>query len=102
MREYCSCVISFSVSEFCRTNEFYKFLINLINNLKDALITQEANSRFITIKTYLKNKKYSIEINDNGGGVDESIISKIFDPYFTTKHKSQRYRMGLYVTSNNC
>ena len=79
-------------------NEFLQVLINLINNAKDALITQEINTRFITIKTYVRNKEYFIEINDNGGGVDESIISKIFDPYFTTKHKSQGTGIGLYMS----
>jgi signal transduction histidine kinase len=79
-------------------NEFLQVLINLINNAKDALSMQPVNSRFITIKTYFKNKEYIIEINDNGGGVDENIISKIFDPYFTTKHKSQGTGIGLYMS----
>ena len=79
-------------------NEFLQVLVNLINNAKDALVTQPTNLRFMNIKTYIKNKKNIIEINDNGGGVDESIISKIFDPYFTTKHKSQGTGIGLYMS----
>ncbi len=79
-------------------NEFLQVLVNLINNAKDALTTQPVNLRFMNIKTYIKNKKYVIEVNDNGGGVSENIISKIFDPYFTTKHKSQGTGIGLYMS----
>ena len=79
-------------------NEFLQVLVNVINNAKDALMTQPVNTRFMNIKTFIKNKRCVIEVNDNGGGVDESIVSKIFDPYFTTKHKSQGTGIGLYMS----
>lgn len=79
-------------------NEFLQVLVNVINNAKDALMTQPINTRFMNIKTFIKNKRCVIEVNDNGGGVDESIVSKIFDPYFTTKHKSQGTGIGLYMS----
>ena len=79
-------------------NEFLQVLINVLNNAKDALITQPKNARFINIKTSIENKKCIVEVNDNGGGVNETIISKIFEPYFTTKHKSQGTGIGLYMS----
>ena len=79
-------------------NEFLQVLVNIINNAKDALMTQDINARFMNIKTFIKNKRCVIEVNDNGGGVDETIVSKIFDPYFTTKHKSQGTGIGLYMS----
>jgi len=79
-------------------NEFLQVIINILNNAKDVIILQPKETRFIDIKTYIKNKKCFIEISDNGGGVDETIISKVFDPYFTTKHKSQGTGIGLYMS----
>ena len=79
-------------------NEFLQVLINVLNNAKDALITQPKNARFINIKTSIENKKCIVEVNDNGGGVNEIIVSKIFEPYFTTKHKSQGTGIGLYMS----
>ena len=79
-------------------NEFLQVLLNIFNNAKDALKVQENNQRFIDIKSYLQNNKVMIEISDSGGGIDESIISKIFEPYFTTKHKSQGTGIGLYMS----
>ena len=79
-------------------NEFLQVMINILNNAKDVLILQDEAKRFIDIKTYEKNQKYFIEIYDNGGGINEEIISKVFDPYFTTKHKSQGTGIGLYMS----
>jgi signal transduction histidine kinase/HAMP domain-containing protein len=79
-------------------NEFLQVLINVINNAKDALLNQPSSDRLMIIKTFIKDKKCIIEVNDNGGGIDETIISKIFEPYFTTKHKSQGTGIGLYMS----
>ena len=79
-------------------NEFLQVLINLFNNAKDVLISQPTDARFLIINTYVKANKTIIEVCDNGGGIDEFIISKIFEPYFTTKHKSQGTGIGLYMS----
>ena len=39
------------------------------------------------VNLFLRNKKVVIEFIDNGIGIDQSKISKIFEPYFTTKNK---------------
>jgi len=78
-------------------NELKQCLINIFNNAKDVLKEQDEQNRFffITIKKDITNDCVTILLKDSGGGVPENIKAKIFDPYFTTKHKSQGTGLGL-------
>lgn len=78
-------------------NEFIQALINILNNAKDALL-EEKGLRLIIISTNKSENKAFIKIEDNAGGIDEKIIDKIFEPYFTTKHQSKGTGIGLYMT----
>lgn len=79
-------------------NELNQAILNILNNAKDALLDIEKTNRYIHIKSYKEAEKIIIEIIDNAGGIKESILNKIFEPYFTTKHKSQGTGLGLYMT----
>jgi signal transduction histidine kinase len=82
-------------------NEFQQALINIINNAKDAIIQKQQEIDFKTghIKIGIKSdaKSATVTISDNAGGIDNEIIERIFEPYFTTKHKSQGTGIGLYM-----
>jgi len=81
-------------------NEFIQAIINILNNAKDALKsnTKDNEVRLIFINLYKEDKQIVVNIKDNASGVPKDIIHKIFDPYFTTKHKSQGTGIGLYMT----
>jgi two-component system, NtrC family, sensor kinase len=79
-------------------NELIQVLINILNNARDALILKENKKRLIFINAYLKENVLCIEIKDNAGGIEEDIIDRIFEPYFTTKHKSQGTGIGLFMS----
>ena len=79
-------------------NELIQCLINIFNNAKDALEEVKEPNPLIFITTYIKNDNVIISIKDNAGGIPIEIISKIYDPYFTTKYKSQGTGLGLHMT----
>ena len=82
-------------------NELTQAILNIIKNAKDILVTLPRDSkRLIFIDIYKKDKEIIIEIKDNGGGIKKEIITKVFEPYFTTKHKSQGTGIGLYMTES--
>ena len=81
-------------------NKLIQCLLNICNNAKDAMILNEIPSEdrafFITLEEEQNN--VVIKIKDSGGGVPDEIKDKIFEPYFTTKHKSIGTGIGLYMT----
>ncbi len=79
-------------------NELIQCLINIFNNAKDALLELEEEERFLFILAKIKNNYLEMSIKDNAGGIEDQILPKIFEPYFTTKHKSQGTGLGLHMT----
>ncbi len=79
-------------------NELMQVLINLIKNALDILEEKELSKKIIIIKSYKKDDHVVIDILDNGGGIPEEILPKIFEPYFTTKHQSKGTGLGLYMS----
>jgi signal transduction histidine kinase len=80
-------------------NELIHVLLNLIGNSKDILSTQsELKKKIIHIVAKQNNETIFINVIDNGGGIKSDIIPKVFDPYFTTKHKSVGTGIGLYMS----
>jgi signal transduction histidine kinase len=77
-------------------NELMQAFINIINNAKDVLIENETiEDKYIFISAKSNENHCEITIKDNGGGVKPSIINRIFEPYFTTKHQSKGTGLGL-------
>lgn len=79
-------------------NELIQVLINILNNSRDALVKNQLEKRFIFINSYSSNNILFIEIKDNAKGINENILEKIFDSYFTTKKDSQGSGIGLYMS----
>ena len=84
------------------SNELSQVIINLIQNAKDAFIQNNTKDKEISISLKEEqnlDKKYAIlEIKDNAGGISNENLEKIFEPYFTTKHKSQGTGLGLFMS----
>ncbi len=76
--------------------DLLRVLISMFNNSKDAFIINEIENRWVKYEVFKKDDSIIIIIEDNAGGIPESIIDKIFNPYFTTKHQYKGTGIGLY------
>ncbi|PLY04468.1 MAG: hypothetical protein C0625_16380 [Arcobacter sp.] len=79
-------------------SELSQVLLNIITNSKDAFLETKIKNPVITIKTKRAQTHIRILISDNAGGINESIINKIFEPYFTTKDSYNGTGLGLYMS----
>ena len=86
-----------NISKNMVKGEFTQVITNIINNAKDALIEREVKKPKIIITLLVHAGEIEITIEDNAGGVDDSIQDRIFEPYFTTKHQSMGTGLGLYI-----
>ncbi len=74
-------------------------LYNILINANNALIKNELlKEKIINIGVVKEEENVIIEIEDNGGGIDDDIINNIFEPYFTTKFNSKGVGVGLYLS----
>jgi signal transduction histidine kinase len=78
--------------------ELSQVIINIINNAKDALLDNKISQPTIEIALKVENNIAHLTIEDNAGGINEDIMPKIFEPYFTTKHQSQGTGLGLHMS----
>jgi signal transduction histidine kinase len=88
-----------NVKIFGYANEFSQVILNFINNARDNFKQHhmEENKK-IMIEIEKQEDEGVILFTDNGGGVQSKIIDSIFEPYFTTKHKSTGTGIGLYMS----
>ena len=75
-------------------NELVHVILSIINNAQDVFIQRNTANPEITIQI----ENTTLTISDNGGGIPDDIIDKIFDPYFSTKSKKNGTGLGLYMS----
>ncbi len=80
------------------SRELMQVFINIIKNAKEVLVDKNIQKRRIII--YIENKidTVVVKICDNGGGISNEIINKIFNPYFSTKDEKSGTGLGLYMS----
>lgn len=79
-------------------NEYSQVLLNILNNAKDIFVERMIDGPHIKIKLFMEQGKSVLTVTDNGGGIEDDIISRIFDPYFTTKEQGKGTGVGLYMS----
>ncbi|MBF0518724.1 MAG: hybrid sensor histidine kinase/response regulator [Nitrospirae bacterium] len=101
--------VQINTPETCRIyttgyrNELKQVILNLINNSRDAINAGQKKGRavakdgLITIDISEGDNNVIARISDNGGGIDDSIADKLFEPYVTTKGEGGT-GIGLYMS----
>lgn len=73
---------------------------NAIDAIKRRIQSGEIEKGYIHITIQILGDDGVIAVTDNGGGISDDIVDKIFNPYFTTKHDSYGTGIGLYIAKN--
>jgi len=79
-------------------NELMQVIMILLNNSRDAVASNGVKNPQVTVNFRENSDELKICIQDNGGGISEDIMDRIFEPYFTTKFKSDGTGVGLYMS----
>ena len=83
---------------YVKKGEMVQVLINIINNAKDVLVQNKIEKPKIDILIHEDREFNKLSICDNGIGIKKEIISRIFEPYFTTKENQNGTGLGLYIS----
>ncbi|HEY9703244.1 MAG TPA: ATP-binding protein [Allocoleopsis sp.] len=92
----------------CYASQLNQVFMNILSNAIDTLEEKDqernlaeikANPSQITIKTELiSDQEVQITISDNGKGIKEDLLTRIFNPFFTTKPVGKGTGMGLAIS----
>ena len=86
---------------FCYPGKLSQVFMNLVTNAVQAtrLPDRQPIDRVINVRSYFKDNKICVEIQDNGKGIPTEIQDKIFEPFFTTKDVGEGTGLGLGIVA---
>jgi len=70
-----------------------QIIVSILNNIKEHSI----GNKLIMIDMYQEQNSLILKIKDGGGVLGDDILSKFFEPYFTTKHQTVGKGLGLFM-----
>ena len=85
-----------SLTLYGSKNEYVQVIVSILSNINDLIMEREVKNTKIDI-VLKKDDDCILTITDNLGGIEKKNLSKIFNPYFTTKHQSMGTGLGLYI-----
>ena len=89
--------VNSKIEIFGYANEFSQVVLNIISNAKYVLVERKIKNPRIEIHLSKDDNNIYCEIKDNAGGIESKYISRIFEPYFTTKEHNGT-GIGLYIS----
>ncbi len=80
------------------SNEIMQVMLNLLKNAEDNFLEKKTEDPLISLEISEEEEFMTIDVCDNGGGIETSLINSIFDPYFSTKSDKNGTGLGLYMS----
>lgn len=77
--------------------EYQQVILSILHNAIDNFEEKATRNPTINIIMKANNRTPYLCIQDNGGGIDNEDINRIFEPYFTTKFSAEGTGLGLYM-----
>lgn len=77
-------------------NEYSHVVLNILGNARDAIRVRHAGAGWVTLHVAVEAGNAVVSIRDNGGGIPDTLMERIFDPYFTTRENGTG--IGLYMS----
>ncbi len=78
-------------------NEFVQVIVSILSNIYDIREIRGIKKIKIDIIVRRDGEDTILSISDNAGGIEDDVLPKIFNPYFTTKHQSIGTGLGLHI-----
>lgn len=69
----------------------------IVENLIENAITFSAPGAMVTVKVYSEDSDICLEVSDNGFGIDDKYINRVFEMYFRANERSKGNGLGLYI-----
>ncbi|MFT5664766.1 MAG: PAS domain S-box-containing protein, partial [Gammaproteobacteria bacterium] len=79
------------------TIQMEQVILNLLTNARDAMAESGKEAK-ITLRVFEDDKGVHITSEDTGGGIPEDVLSRIFEPFYTTKEMGKGTGLGLSVS----
>ncbi len=84
----------------CNPTEIEQVLLNLLRNAAQEMARKDYSRQDPVIRLRMRNTgdTVTIEVEDNGPGMDEAVRKRVFEPFYTTKEPGAGTGLGLSVS----
>lgn len=79
----------------CAPSQINQVLLNLLTNAAQAINHEQGR---LLIRTYTRGEFVCISVEDNGSGIPPEHVSRIFEPFYTTKKVGEGTGLGLSIS----
>jgi signal transduction histidine kinase len=75
--------------------QYAQAVLNLLVNAKEAIMEKKVGNGQIRLRLEERDGTAVLSVDDNGGGIPQAVLPRLFEPYFTTKEQGSG--IGLYM-----